>query len=118
MTRIYWHTGRGISVVQTEVPSAHSEEPQPVHRVAVLDGMANVQSIGKLKGVKTCSDFTDLFLQSMDLKVQDYEVVHLVFDMYDVPNSRKNARGERRTVSKTPVAYHTGTTSIGNQKMS
>ena len=47
--------------------------------------------------------------------MQDYEEVHLVFDRYDLPNSLKTATRERRTGSKTPIAYHvTDTTSIGN----
>ncbi len=76
------------------------------HKVTVIDGMAVVQSMGKPTWVKTCAQWADHFLATLDSKANDYDEVHLVFDRYDVPNSLKQATRERRLAGNLPITYH------------
>ena len=69
--------------------------PLPPRKVTVIDGMAVVQAMGKPPWVKTCTQWADPFTATLDSKCSDYDEVHLVFDLYNLPTSLKEATRER-----------------------
>ena len=73
-----------------ELPMETSQEMDHASRIAVVDGMAEVQSMGKPDWVK---------YGSMD-------EVRVIFDRYDVQHSLKQSTRNRRLGSQTAVAYH------------
>jgi hypothetical protein len=89
-------------------------------KVAIVDGMAEVQTLDKPVWVNQCSDiakhFSDCILEKYN--PDKYDEVHLVFDRYDVPQSLKTSTRERRQGGKPPVAYRiTDTTNIARVPM-
>jgi len=62
--------------------------------VTVIDGMAVVQTMGKPPWIMICTQGADHFTATLDSKCSDYDVVHLVFDRYDLPTSLKEAMRE------------------------
>jgi len=57
--------------------------------------MAVDQTMGKPPWVKTCTQWADPFTATLDSKCSDYDEVHLVFDLYNLPTSLKEATRER-----------------------
>ena len=62
-------------------------------KVAIVDGMADVQAIDKPKSVKTCKDLHvgDHFASHIKSKFGTYDEVHVIFDDYTVNNSMETA---------------------------
>ena len=72
---------------QTEVATEDGEQPEdisdvmlPPKKVAVIDGMAVVHAMGKPTWIKTCANWADHFIATLESKVEEYEEIHLVFD--------------------------------------
>ena len=83
--------------------------------VAVVDGMAVVQSLDNPNLIKTCKDLSNHFLSKLDSKFSQYREVHIVLDRYDMDKSLKTATRVRRQACKQPVAFHVSdTTKIEN----
>jgi hypothetical protein len=97
-----------------ELPMETSQEMDQVLRVAVVDGMAEVQSMGKPEYVLNCSQLADHFTSRILDKYGSSDEVRVIFDRYDVQHSLKQSTRDRRQGSQTAVAYHiTDSTSIG-----
>ena len=84
-------------------------------RVAIVDGMAEVQSLDKPEWIKNCTQLAEHFsnrvLQTHSGS-NEFEVC-LIFDRYDLPFSLKAATRVRRQGGQAPVYYHiTDTTHI------
>ena len=78
--------------------------PAPV-KVAVVDAMADVQSLQKLENITNCSQLADQFTNRILERYKDADEVHLVFDRYDV-TSLKCATRDRRYGGQPVIAYH------------
>ena len=88
--------------------------PLTTRKATVIDGMAIVQAMGKPPWVKTCAQWADHFIATLDSKCREYDEIHLVFDRYDLPTSLKDATRERRQGRKPATAYLvTDNTQIG-----
>jgi hypothetical protein len=87
-------------------------------RVAVVDGMADLQSLNKPEWISNCSDLANHFIDKHQQRYSEYDEVHLVFDRYDIGESLKTSTRERRLGGTKAVAYHiTDTTSIARVSM-
>ena len=51
-------------------------------KVAIVDGMAEVQSLEKPDWIKTCSDLADHFAATIFEKYQDADEIRLIFDRF------------------------------------
>ena len=51
-------------------------------RVAIVDGMAEVQATDNLKSIKTCKDLCNHFASRLKSTFGTYEKVHVIFDDY------------------------------------
>jgi hypothetical protein len=65
-------------------------------RVAVVDGILELQALDKPTWIRNCSDMAMHFYSRINRKCQEYEEVHLVFDRYDVSRSLKSATRDTR----------------------
>lgn len=75
------------------------------HSVAIIDGMAEVQSLPKTKDIKTCEQLAILFVNRLENKYCSFSEVHVIFDRYDIPSSLKSATRDGRQGGKPSVAY-------------
>ena len=81
--------------------------------VTLVDAMATVQSMGKPKWIKNCSQLAEHFISCVFQQYNDDSEVHLIFDRYDLPLSLKSATRDGRQGGQQPVFYHiTDTTNI------
>ena len=88
-------------------------------RVAIVDAMADLQTIDKPECIKTCLELANHFIERHWRKYGDYDEVHLVFDRYDTVESLKASTRKRRLGDKQAVAYHiTDSTSIEHLSIS
>ena len=55
------------------------------YRVALIDGMAEVQALTKPDWIRTCSHLADHFSSHILDKYREMDEIHIVFDRYDVP---------------------------------
>jgi len=68
-----------ISTDMVHLPAA--EIPlENTKNVVLVDGMAEVQSVGKLDTIKTCSELADHFMQHVVKKYSKYVEIRLSFD--------------------------------------
>ena len=74
-------------------------------KVAIVDGMAEVQAIDKPKSIKTCKDLGHHFASSIKAKSGTYDEVHVIFDDYTVKNSLKTATRSKRLGGLASVRY-------------
>lgn len=66
-------------------------------KVAVVDAMAEVQSLVKPHWVNTCSDLAIHFNQVLERKyLHNFQETHVVFDRYDVAVSLKTETRRKR----------------------
>ena len=84
----------------TTIPVNNSE----VSKVAVIDGMVEVQSLKKDASVKTCSDLGKLFASKMRKKTSSYDEVRILFDRY-LDNSLKDQTRAKRAKSTPSVRF-------------
>lgn len=75
-----------------------------ISKVAVIDGMVEVQSLKKDNGIKTCSDLGKLFASKMDRKTYSYDEVRILFDRY-LDNSLKDQTRAKRANCIHPVRF-------------
>ena len=61
-----------------------SSETDTYQKVAIVDGMADLQSLDKPEYVKTCLQLANHFIERFWEKYETYDEVHLVFDRYDI----------------------------------
>ena len=74
-------------------------------KVAILDGMAEVQAIDKPKSIKTCKDLGHHFASRIKAKFVTYDEMHVIFDDYTVKNSLKTATRSKRLGGLASVRY-------------
>jgi len=77
----------------------------PQMKVAVLDGMAELQSLDKPDWIKNCSQLPDHFSSRVYQKHTNSDELQLLFDRYDLSLSLKAATREIRQGSQDPVDY-------------
>ena len=73
-----------LEVAETAVENTNIDpaDESSAHRVIIIDGMAEVNSVTKTEQMKTCQDFADAFLQKIYNMTSHYDEVRLVFDRY------------------------------------
>ena len=59
--------------------------------VAIVDGMAEVQSLDKPDWIKTCNDLAEHFIARLFIKYNNTQQIRLIVDRYDVLSSLKSA---------------------------
>jgi len=74
--------------------------------VAIVDGMAEVQSLDKPDWIKTCKDLAEHFTSRLFVKHNNTQQIRLIFDRYDVLSSLKFDTRSRRQGSQEPIHYH------------
>jgi len=62
-------------------------EGQDTWRVALVDGMAEVQALEKRDWINNCSHLADHFISRIQEKYNQMNEVRIIFDRYDVPHS-------------------------------
>ena len=84
-------------------------------KVAIVDGMAEVQSLDKPEWIRNCAQLAEHFSNRVMQMHTGSNEVRLIFDRYDLPFSLKAATRVRRQGSQAPVYYHiTDTTHIAS----
>ena len=87
-------------------------------KVAIVDGMAEVQSLDKPEWTRKCAQLTENFSNCVMQTHTGSNEVRLIFDRYDLPFSLKAATRVRRQGSQAPVYCHiTDTTHIAKVPM-
>ena len=87
-------------------------------KVAIVDGMAEVQSLHKPEWIRNCAQLAEHFSNRVMQTHTGSNEVRLIFDRYDLPFSLKAATRVRRQGSQAPVYYHiTDTTHIAKVPM-
>ena len=95
-------------------PVLNTDPNQPEKTVAIVDAMAEIQSMGKPQWIKTCTHLAEHFTARMVNKYGHLDEFHLVFDQYDVPLSLKTATRVQRQGNEQLICYHiTDSTNIG-----
>ena len=74
-------------------------------KVAIVDGMAEVQATDKRKSIKTCKDLGHNFASCIKAKFGTYDEVHVISDDYTVKNSLKTATRSKRLGGLASVRY-------------
>ena len=72
--------------------------------VAIVDGMAELQSLEKSNSIKTCADLAVAFINKLENKYWKHTEVHLVFDSY-MKDSIKQLTREKRQQGLVPIHY-------------
>ena len=78
----------------------------PRVRVAVLDGMSILQSVGIPKNVTICKELSERFIGYIETILDGYQEGHIIFDRYDIPGSMKTATRQRRLARTKPIVFH------------
>ena len=95
-----------LEVAETAVENTNIDpaDESSAHRVIIIDGMAEVNSVTKTEQMKACQDFADAFLQKIYNMTSHYDEVRLVFDRY-INSSLKEQMRTKRTKGKSTY-YH------------
>ena len=75
-------------------------------KVAIVDGIAEVQSLAKPEWIRNCAQLAEHFSNRVMQRHTGSNEVRLIFDRYDLPFSLKEATRVRRQGSQAPVYYH------------
>ena len=117
-------SGMDPSLVAEPCSRLNTDNPEPAAvasvqmKVAIVDAVADLQSIKKPDEIKTFRHLADHFITHVLKKYSDTDEVRIIFDRYDVPSSLKMATRARRQAGQHPVAYHiTDTTNKGKVPM-
>ena len=86
-------------------PSTNTQEITAGFKVAIVDGMAEVQSLDKPEWIKNCRDLVEHFTNRLLVKCNDLQELHIIFDRYDVPSSLKSATRVKRQGGHAPIYY-------------
>ena len=86
-------------------PSTNTQEITAGFKVAIVDGMAEVQSLDKPEWIKNCRDLAEHFTNRLLVKYNDLQELHIIFDRYDVPSSLKSATRVKRQGGHAPIYY-------------
>lgn len=91
-----------LSLVAEPCSRLNTDNPEPAvvaseqMEVAIVDAMADLQSIKKPDEIKTCAHLADHFITHVLKKYSDTDEVRVIFDRYDVPSSLKMATRAKR----------------------
>ena len=90
----------GEGTRQTSTPEAEVQ-----FKVAIVDGMAEIQSLDKPEWIKTCKHLAEHFHNHLFSKHDETQGIRLIFDRYNVPSSLKSDTRTKRQGSEDPVYY-------------
>ena len=90
----------GEGTRQTSSPNAEVQ-----FKVAIVDGMAEIQSLDKPEWIKTCKHLAEHFHNHLFSKHDETQGIRLIFDRYNVPSSLKSDTRTKRQGSEDPVYY-------------
>lgn len=74
-------------------------------KVAIVDGMADLQALAKPDWVKNCGQLAAHFIATIDQKYGMMNEQRLVFDRYDVAMTLKQSTREKRQGGQAPIYY-------------
>ena len=86
-------------------PSTNTKEITAGFKVAIVDGMAEVQSHDKPEWIKNCRDLAEHFTNRLLVKYNDLQELHIIFDRYDLLSSLKSATQVKRQGGHAPIYY-------------
>ena len=91
----------------TEVLCDEPIKPEEMKKVIFIDRMVIVQQVAATeRNVKSCQEFSELYIKHLEKNFAIYDVMHLVFDHYDVDFSLKQAtRNRRAEKTKDSISY-------------
>ncbi|CAH3161781.1 unnamed protein product [Pocillopora meandrina] len=81
-------------------PSTNTQEITAGFKVAIVDGMAELQSLDKPEWIKNCRDLAEHFRNRLLVKAP-----HNLRERYDVPSSLKSATRVKRQGGHAPIYY-------------
>ena len=84
-------------------PSTNTQEITAGLKVAIVGGMAEVQSLDKPEWIKNCRDLAGHFTNHLLVEYNDLQELLIIFDRYDVPSSLKSATRIKRQVGHAPI---------------
>ena len=84
---------------------ANCQNATPQVQVAIVDGMAEVQSLDKPDWIKNCAQQAENFCNRIFQKYSGSDEVRLTFDRYNLLLSLKSATRIRRQGGQDPVYY-------------
>ena len=76
-------------------------------KVAIVDVMANLQSINKPDEIKGCAYLAGHFINRVLQKYSESDDVRLIIDRYDVPSSLKIPTGARKQGGQSRITSQT-----------
>ena len=82
------------------------EDTTSCYKIAIIDGMAEVQVLEKTEGTSTCSQLSVIFADEILRKYHIYDELHVIFDRYDLELSIKQAERDRRSEGTVPIHYY------------
>ena len=94
--------GESSSEVTRQISSPNAEVQ---FKAAIVDGMAEIQSLDKPEWIKTCKHLAEHFNNRLFSKYDEKQEIRLIFVRYDVPSSLKSATRTRRQGLEDPVYY-------------
>ena len=89
----------------SESPDVSMDTDLSTKKVALVDAMAVVQSMGKPDTIKNCCDLASHFSGTVKNEFHGYDEARLIFDRYDVPMSLKTAPRVTRQHGQPTVYY-------------
>ena len=95
-------TGESSSEVTRQTSSLNAEVQ---FKVAIVAGMAEIQSLDKPEWIKACKHLAEHFNNRLFSKYDENHEIRLIFDRYDVPSSLKSVTLTRRQGLEDPVYY-------------
>ena len=87
-------------------------------KVAIVDGMADVQSLDKPDWIKTCKDLAEHFITRVFVKYHKTQQIRLIFYRNDVLSSFKSATRSKRQGTEEPIYYTTSRIELISLKFS
>ena len=106
------------ALVGEDTTDSQVDDEASILEVALVDAMAELQSLDKPDHIKYCTDLANHFATRILKKYEKFNEIHVVFDRYDIPSSLKTSASDRRAGKQPVVSYQiTDTTNIGKVSM-
>lgn len=86
-------------------PRTNTQEITPGFKIAIVDRMAEDQSLDKPEWIKNCRDLAEHFTNCLLPRYNDLQDLHIIFDRYDVPSSLKSATQVKQQSGHAPIYY-------------
>ena len=86
-------------------PCTNTQQITPGFKIAIVDRMAEDQSLDKPEWIKNCRDLAEHFTNCLLPRYNDLQDLHIIFNRYDVPSSLKSATQVKQQSGHAPIYY-------------